>query len=277
MLNTADRCFVRATIGSYMRSTISAAVFAAMAVSGSGEALAQYPASATRAAYAVEPFTPPGQITIQGAGVRLRAEPYTNPPAQVLSSGSTGLPLTVIGIARLPDWNWYQVILKSGQKAFIRSDYTSAPSRGAGVATSVAAAAPVGAAPVAVAPVGAASVGVAPAPLPTATRVDNLPVSSPFASTPAYSGSTPSTAQTPIVAAPTVSTPPVSSPSVSTSPAPYTPAPYASATVPVAPAAPSTSGDAPISLTPRSTAPPIPVQPPTEPSYPSGLQSKPPG
>lgn len=86
--------------------------------------------AATRA-YMVEPFTPASPITITATGVRLRAEPFTgNTP--VLSSGSPGMQLTVVGLSRQPDWNWYQVILRNGQKAFIRSDLTSAPSRGDG-------------------------------------------------------------------------------------------------------------------------------------------------
>jgi len=86
--------------------------------------------AATRA-YMVEPFTPASPITIVATGVRLRAEPFTgNTP--VLSSGSPGMQLTVVGLSRQPDWNWYQAILRNGQKAFIRSDLTSAPSRGDG-------------------------------------------------------------------------------------------------------------------------------------------------
>ena len=86
--------------------------------------------AATRA-YMVEPFTPASPITITATGVRLRAEPFTgNTP--VLSSGSPGMQLTVVGLSRQPDWNWYQVSLRNGQKAFIRSDLTSAPSRGDG-------------------------------------------------------------------------------------------------------------------------------------------------
>src|SRR5262245_4966786 len=100
---------------------------------GAGLAVAQQPGvpgALRNASYTVEPFTPPSAISINGTGVRLRAEPFANQQTPILSSGSTGLPLTVVGIARMPDWNWYQVILKSGQKAFIRSDLTSAPSRG---------------------------------------------------------------------------------------------------------------------------------------------------
>jgi hypothetical protein len=86
--------------------------------------------AATRA-YMVEPFTPASPITIVATGVRLRAEPFTgNTP--VLSSGSPGMQLTIVGLSRQPDWNWYQVILRNGQKAFIRSDLTSAPARGDG-------------------------------------------------------------------------------------------------------------------------------------------------
>lgn len=86
--------------------------------------------AATRA-YMVEPFTPASPITIVATGVRLRAEPFTgNTP--VLSSGSPGMQLTVVGLSRQPDWNWYQVLLRNGQKAFIRSDLTSAPARGDG-------------------------------------------------------------------------------------------------------------------------------------------------
>lgn len=84
----------------------------------------------TRSAYMVEPFAPASPISIQGAGVRLRAEPFTTNDSQVLSTGSTGLQLNVIGLARQADWNWYQVVLRNGQKAFIRSDLTSAPMRG---------------------------------------------------------------------------------------------------------------------------------------------------
>ncbi len=113
-----------------MRSVILGVMVAAVAMSGAAPAQAQVPAAVTRGAYTVEPFAPGSQITIQGAGVRLRAEPFLATDIPVLSSGSTGLPLNVVGIARLPDWNWYQVVLKSGQKAFIRSDYTSAPSKG---------------------------------------------------------------------------------------------------------------------------------------------------
>jgi hypothetical protein len=86
--------------------------------------------AATRA-YMVEPFTSASPITIVATGVRLRAEPFTGNTA-VLSSGSPGMQLTVVGLSRQPDWNWYQVILRNGQKAFIRSDLTSAPSRGDG-------------------------------------------------------------------------------------------------------------------------------------------------
>lgn len=116
-----------------MRVVVSAVFVAALAASG--VAVAQIPGqpAIARASYTVEPFAPAGApITIQGTGVRLRSEPFTTPQTQVLSSGSTGLILNVVGIARLADWNWYQVVLKNGQKAFIRSDLTSAPSRGAG-------------------------------------------------------------------------------------------------------------------------------------------------
>jgi hypothetical protein len=116
--------------GSHMRSVILGVMVAVVAMSGAAPAQAQVSAAATRGAYTVEPFAPGSQVTIQGAGVRLRAEPFVATDIPVLSSGSTGLPLNVVGIARLPDWNWYQVVLKSGQKAFIRSDYTSAPSKG---------------------------------------------------------------------------------------------------------------------------------------------------
>lgn len=126
----AEEGFVRAMIGSQMRSVIWGGMVAIVAMSAAAPAQAQVPAGVARAAYTVEPFAPGSQITIQGAGVRLRAEPIVAADIPVLSSGSTGLPLNVVGIARLPDWNWYQVVLKSGQKAFIRSDYTSAPSKG---------------------------------------------------------------------------------------------------------------------------------------------------
>lgn len=121
-----------------MRVVVSG-VLAGVLASGAA-ALAQIPGGqpvVVRTSYTVEPFTPPSQVTIQGTGVRLRAEPFTDAQTQVLSSGSTGLALNVVGIARLPDWNWYQVVLNNGQKAFIRSDLTSAPLRGSGQAAAV--------------------------------------------------------------------------------------------------------------------------------------------
>jgi hypothetical protein len=127
-----------------MRFVIASAFAAVVAVGLVAPALSQPPGqlSGTRA-YMVEPYTPPAPITIQGAGVRLRAEPFATPDTRVLSSGSTGLPLNVVGIVRQPDWDWYQVILRNGQKAFIRSDLTSAPSRVGASASSASVAAPV--------------------------------------------------------------------------------------------------------------------------------------
>lgn len=116
-------------------SVLAAALGASVIVPAMSPALGQ---QTTTRAYMVEPFAPPAPITINGTGVRLRAEPFATNDTPVLSTGSTGLQLTVVGIARQPDWNWYQVILRNGQKAFIRSDLTSAPSRGNGVPTPVA-------------------------------------------------------------------------------------------------------------------------------------------
>lgn len=124
---------------------VVATVVVVVLVSGAA-AVAQIPGGqpvVARTSYTVEPFTPPSQVTIQGTGVRLRAEPFTAAQTQVLSSGSTGLALNVVGIARLPDWNWYQVVLKNGQKAFVRSDLTSAPSRGSVQSATVAPVAPI--------------------------------------------------------------------------------------------------------------------------------------
>jgi len=113
-----------------MRFVIVSVLAATLAIGATGApALAQGGGQPVSRAYMVEPFTPSAPVTIQGQGVRLRAEPFTG-DTQVLSSGSTGLALSVVGIARQPDWNWYQVVLRNGQKAFIRSDFTSAPSRG---------------------------------------------------------------------------------------------------------------------------------------------------
>lgn len=114
-----------------MRFVIVSVLAATLAVGGVAAAqVTGVSRTTTRSAYMVEPFSPASPITINGTGVRLRAEPFTGNDSQVLSTGSTGLQLTVIGIARQSDWNWYQVILKNGQKAFIRSDLTSAPMRG---------------------------------------------------------------------------------------------------------------------------------------------------
>lgn len=125
--------FVREMNGwNSMRFVVSAVIAGVLA--SSGVAAAQVPGQplVARATYTVEPFSPQTPIMIQGSGVRLRAEPFASQQTQVLSSGSTGLVLNVVGIARMGDWNWYQVVLKSGQKAFIRSDLTSAPSKGGG-------------------------------------------------------------------------------------------------------------------------------------------------
>lgn len=179
-----------------MRSVISAAAVVAVALGGVSLAEAQFPAQAVRMAYTVEPFTPPAQITIKGTGVRLRAEPFASQDVPVLSHGSTGLVLNVVGITRLPDWNWYQVVLRSGQKAFIRSDYTSAPSKGGSLA----------------------------APLPPATRIEYPPASSP-----AIASSAPVSAPAPLTPAPVPLTPPV--PTYTPAPA-YTPAPTSPASPP---------------------------------------------
>lgn len=118
-----------------MRILAVSMVAVAMASGGIAGAQVTAPTNYTTSAYMIEPFAPSAPITIQGSGVRLRAEPFANPNTPVLSSGSTGLVLNVVGIVRQPDWNWYQVILKSGQRAFIRSDLTSAPSQGSGGVT----------------------------------------------------------------------------------------------------------------------------------------------
>jgi hypothetical protein len=214
-----------------MRSMISAVVFGALVSGAVGAAHAQFPAQPVRAAYSIEPFTPASTITIQGTGVRLRNEPFTQ-GSQILSHGSTGLPLTVVGIARLPDWNWYQVILKSGQTAFIRSDYTSAPSKGGAT----------------VAP--AAPATQLAAPLPPPSRID-------------YGA--PSAAETPAtVSAPVALTPPQPAPVYTPPPAYTPPSSYASpsgtptpAYTPPAPVPPSTppSGGSAISLVPTSPLP----------------------
>lgn len=121
-----------------MRGLAAAAVVVVLA--SGGVALAQISSQRgySTTGYTVEPFTPSAPIMIQGSGVRLRADPSTGAQTPVLSSGSTGLVLNVVGIARQPDWDWYQVVLKSGQRAFIRSDLTSAPLRGSAQAHTVA-------------------------------------------------------------------------------------------------------------------------------------------
>jgi len=115
-----------------MRLVLASVMVAALAASGaaSAQTTGVLQPAAVRAAYTVEPFAPAMPITIQGTGVRLRAEPFTGNDTPVLSTGSTGLQLSVVGLARLPDWVWYQVVLRNGQKAFIRSDLTSAPMQG---------------------------------------------------------------------------------------------------------------------------------------------------
>ena len=114
-------------------SALLAAVAATVVAASGGVASAQgagSPAGVARTAYTVEPFTPAAPVTIQGQGVRLRAEPFATKNTPVLSSGSTGLQLNIVGVVRQSDWDWYQVVLRNGQKAYIRSDLTTAPSRG---------------------------------------------------------------------------------------------------------------------------------------------------
>lgn len=114
-----------------MRIVVSTVLAASLLIGGVAAAqVSGVSRTTSRSAYMVEPFTPATPITIQGTGVRLRAEPFATNDTQVLSTGSTGLQLNVVGLARQADWNWYQVILRNGQKAFIRSDLTSAPMRG---------------------------------------------------------------------------------------------------------------------------------------------------
>ncbi len=194
-----------------MRVVVSAVFIAALGAGG--VAVAQVPTQmqgqpvVSHASYTVEPYAPPGApITIQGTGVRLRAEPFSTPQTQVLSSGSTGLALNVVGIARLADWNWYQVVLKNGQKAFIRSDLTSSPSRGNGQAAAAApVAAPAMPAPVAAAPMPATPIVTAPSsytPTPPPTPQPYVP--------PQYSQPIPAAQPVPLAPAATpVQTPPV--------------------------------------------------------------------
>jgi hypothetical protein len=127
-----------------MRIVFTSVLVATLAIGGVAAAqVTGISRATTRSAYMVEPFTPPTPITINGTGVRLRAEPFATNDTPVLSTGSTGLQLTVVGLARQADWNWYQVILRNGQKAFIRSDLTSAPMRGDAAANYVAPVQPV--------------------------------------------------------------------------------------------------------------------------------------
>ncbi len=204
-----------------MRFVIASVLAAGLCASVAAPALAQPGGQSVSRAYMVEPFSPSSPVTIQGQGVRLRAEPFASQDVAVLSSGSTGLQLTVTGIARQADWNWYQVVLRNGQKAFIRSDLTSAPSRGGSspAPTTVATTAPVSTTPVAQPPIaytpppppppqpppqspggaisltpGGASPQLGPAPVTTQApaAVDNGLISvSPAAPTPRFSTPTP--------------------------------------------------------------------------------------
>lgn len=204
-----------------MRFVIVSALAAALGMAAIAPAISQVSGqpAATRA-YMVEPFTPAAPITITATGVRLRAEPFTgNTP--VLSSGTTGMQLTVVGISRQPDWNWYQVILRNGQKAFIRSDLTSVPSRGDGQPAPAAPNTPVT------------------YPAPVAPPVVAAPVAQPPVMQPPV-------VQPPVVQAPVVQTPVTLQP----------PTPAAQPLPPI-PTQPLTNGGA-ISLTPGAQAAPLP-------------------
>jgi len=191
-----------------MRVVVSAVFVAALSAGGVAVAQVSGQPVVSHASYTIEPYAPPGApITIQGTGVRLRAEPFSTPQTQVLSSGSTGLTLNVVGIARLPDWNWYQVVLKNGQKAFIRSDLTSSPSRGNGQAAPVA--------PIAVAPV-TTPVIATPMPSPVAAA--------PMPATPVVTAPSPYTPQPPPTPQPYVPPPAYSQPIPAPQPVPLAPA-----------------------------------------------------
>ncbi len=172
----------RETIGcGAMRSLAAAVVIAVLASGASASAQIAGQRGYSTTAYSVEPFTPATPIMIQGSGVRLRAEPFAGSQTPVLSSGSTGLVLNVVGLSRQPDWDWYQVVLKSGQRAFIRSDLTSAPSRGSGAAQPVA--------PLPVAPLPVATPLVTPMPAPTPiTPIPSLGPVQPFDPAPVQLG-----------------------------------------------------------------------------------------
>ena len=236
-----------------MRFVIVSALAAVLSVVAIAPAISQgagQPA-ATRA-YMVELFTPAAPITITATGVRLRAEPFTgNTP--VLSSGATGMQLTVVGISRQPDWNWYQVVLRNGQKAFIRSDLTSAPSRGDSTPAPIASnpvtypapvmppitTAPIAAAPVIAPPVVAPPVMPQPPinlPRPTAQPLPPIPTQ-PLTNSGAIS-LTPGAAATPL---PPVSTPaPVDNGLLSVSP--VAPTPTLAPSSPARSSSPSSAG-----------------------------------
>jgi hypothetical protein len=244
-------------------------------------ATAQQP-GAVRTAYTVEPFTPPSTITINGTGVRLRAEPFANQQTAVLSTGSTGLPLNVIGIARMPDWTWYQVILRNGQKAFIRSDLTSAPSRGGGETLAGGVTPPPPLPPITIQPSPPrvsppVSASLPPAPVPPAYQPPAYqpPVYQPPPVPAVAPQPTPGYAAppSPVVGAPAQ---PVQPAPVQVAPAPtpaYVPPVAPVQPAPAQPARPDTFGGAPISLVPK---PVDPVPGAAAPTGASGLQSQPP-
>lgn len=124
--------------GCDMRLALTSVLAAVLMTAGAASAQTPGAQPTITRAYTVEPYAPSAPVTIQGQGVRLRAEPFTTRETQVLSSGSTGLELTVVGLTRMPDWAWYQVMLRNGQKAFIRSDLTSAPMAGGGTQVAIA-------------------------------------------------------------------------------------------------------------------------------------------
>ncbi len=173
-----------------MRSLVSIVVLAIAVTSAASVAGAQAPVAA-HASYTVEPFSPPSPISLTAKGVRLRAEPFATKDTPVLSSGSAGLSLNVVGIARLPGWNWYQVVLGNGQKAFVRSDLTSAPSQG-GAASPMPQPAlrPATTVQPPTQPTPVVSAAPAPSPLPAPTTITQYP------SAPAYTPSYPASSST---------------------------------------------------------------------------------
>jgi TonB family protein len=75
------------------------------------------------------PYWPAAPVRVTATEARFREAPAATPQTKVLGVATPGEELDVVGLAKQPDWYWYEVRFDDGSTGFIRSDLTSAPMR----------------------------------------------------------------------------------------------------------------------------------------------------